>query len=232
MSFSPLWPAMPPPCLMRAVPGGKSSSSCTTRISSGLILKKPASICTARPLEFMKLCGKRSQALLSMRPTSAWYFGSLRSGIELAAAKRSTSQKPALCRVRSYSLPGFPRPTTRRIKAGCSRRSLLLFLLGLVALVAGLVRTLLRCGPRGRRFAFLRRRRLLGGRHFGRRNNRCGFLFLDDERRDDDRRHDRILGLVQHRLDALWQRQLARMDRLADRQARQIDLDEFRQVVR
>src|SRR4051812_26465264 len=237
MSRKPLCPPMPPPCLMRATPGAKSSSSCTTRISSALILKKPASICTARPLAFMKLCGRRSQApalppVLSRRATSAWYFGSFLKCTPCAEAKRSTSQKPALCRVRSYSLPGLPRPTTRRIKAGCSRRSFLLFLLGLVALGTGLVRTLLRCGPAGRRLAFLRRRRLLGGRHFGRRNNRCGFLFLDDERRDDDRRHDGVLGLVQRRLHALRQRELARVDRLADRQGREIDLDEFRQVVR
>jgi len=45
---------------MRAVPGGKSSSSCTTRISSAGILKNPASICTARPEAFMKVCGSTS----------------------------------------------------------------------------------------------------------------------------------------------------------------------------
>ena len=84
MSFSPLWPAMPPPCLMRAVPGAKSSSSCTTRISSGSILKKPASICTARPLAFMKrLRQQQPGAVARCVPTSAWYFGSLRSATPL-----------------------------------------------------------------------------------------------------------------------------------------------------
>ena len=38
MSFRPLWPPLPPPCLRRMPPGGRSSSSCTTRISSGAIL--------------------------------------------------------------------------------------------------------------------------------------------------------------------------------------------------
>src|SRR5215472_3325331 len=61
MSFRPLWPAMPPPCLRRATPGAKSSSSCTMRTSSGLILKNPASICTGRPLAFMKVCGRSSE---------------------------------------------------------------------------------------------------------------------------------------------------------------------------
>src|ERR1700704_5549023 len=179
MSFRPLCPAMPPPCLMRAIPGAKSSSSCTTRISSGLILKKPASICTARPLAFMKLCGRRSQApLASWRPTSAWYFGSFLNETPLAEAKRSTSQKPALWRVRSYSLPGLPRPTRRRIKL------LLLFLLAaLVAsllgrLVAGFLgaRLVAALGSSGRgSLAFLGRGSLLGGRHLGRRHCRRDF---------------------------------------------------------
>ena len=38
MSLSPLWPPLPPPCLRRMPPGGRSSSSCTTRISAGAIL--------------------------------------------------------------------------------------------------------------------------------------------------------------------------------------------------
>ena len=80
MSRRPLWPAMPPPCFIFAMPGAKSSSSCTTRISAAGILKKPASICTACPLAFMKPCGSTSQApLFGMRPTSAWYLPSLRS---------------------------------------------------------------------------------------------------------------------------------------------------------
>src|SRR5690242_6250471 len=61
----------------------------------------------------------------------------------------------------------------------------LLFFLALVALVAsGLVRPLLRGGAR-RGLAFLRRRRLLGGRHLRRRHcggGRRGLFFLGDER--------------------------------------------------
>ena len=34
MSRSPLWPPWPPPNLSRAVPGGRSSSSCTTSTSA------------------------------------------------------------------------------------------------------------------------------------------------------------------------------------------------------
>src|SRR5258706_10916414 len=246
MSFSPLWPAMPPPCFTRATPGGKSSSSCTTRISSGLILKKPASIGTGGPLAFMNVCGRRSQAPgvpappgpASIRATSAWYFGSLRKCAPLAEAKRSTSQKPALCRVRSYSLPGLPRPTTRRIKAGYSEagysrqtiqsgcvRSFLLFLLA--ALVARLVggRLLAAFGSGALRarlvgalgsLAFFRRG-LLGGRHLGRRDH-CrggGFLFLGDERRDDDGPDHRGLVLVEDRLGALRQAPIGHVGRVA-----------------
>ena len=69
-------------------------------MSPGAILKKPASICTGRPLAFMKFCGSTSHApLASCRPTSAWNFASLRSTVWVSAAKRSTSQEPALCRV-------------------------------------------------------------------------------------------------------------------------------------
>src|SRR5688572_6654075 len=185
---------MPPPCLTFATPGGKSSSSCTTRISSGLILKKPASIWTGWPLRFMNVCGSRSQPppaarLASTRPTSALSFGSLRSTAPFAEAKRSTSQAPALCRVRSYSLPGLPRPTMRRINAQRSG-SLLLLLLALVRsgrlvrrlrLVAGL--GLVALGWRG--LAFLRCG-LFRGRHVRGGDGRRGFLFLDDERGDHD----------------------------------------------
>ena len=38
MSFRPLWPPLPPPCLRRMPPGGRSSSSWMTRISSGVDL--------------------------------------------------------------------------------------------------------------------------------------------------------------------------------------------------
>ncbi|CSD40602.1 Uncharacterised protein [Vibrio cholerae] len=37
VSLSPLCPPCPPPCLNFATPGGKSSSSWATMISSGLI---------------------------------------------------------------------------------------------------------------------------------------------------------------------------------------------------
>jgi hypothetical protein len=33
-------------------------------------------------------------------------------------AMSSSAQQPALCRVRSYSLPGFPNPTIKRIGDG------------------------------------------------------------------------------------------------------------------
>src|SRR5712664_96276 len=237
MSFRPLCPAIPPPCLMRAMPGAKSSSSCTTSISSCLILKIPASICTARPLAFMKLCGRSSQApLASWRPTSAWYFGSFLNDTPFAAANFSTSQKPALWRVRSYSLPGLPRPTRSRIKL------LLLFLLAaLVArllggLVAGFLGALLgACSALGGSargsLAFLGRGSLLGGRHIRRRHCRRDFLVLRDELRNDDRRHHGILVLVQRRLDPLRKGQVPHMDRMAHREAAQVDLDEFRQIV-
>ena len=38
---SPLWPARPPPALSRTVPGGRSSSSCTTTIDAGSSIAEP-----------------------------------------------------------------------------------------------------------------------------------------------------------------------------------------------
>src|SRR3984893_18532876 len=43
------------------------------------------------------------------------------------AAKKSTTAKPILCRVSTYSGPGFPRPATRRIR-DCKFLLLLFFL--------------------------------------------------------------------------------------------------------
>ena len=189
MSFRPLWPAMPPPCLMRTVPGGKSSSSCTTRISSGAILKKPASICTARPARVHEgLRQQQPDAAPSCGRPAPGSWSSLRSAMPLRGAKRSTSQNPALCRVRSYSLPGLPRPT---MSADPGQRLLLLFLrppcrrrLARRGLAAGACRPPCR-RPSAPSSAFVGRGRLLRGRHLarGRHGLGCGFLFLGDERR-------------------------------------------------
>ncbi len=46
-------PTMPPPRLSLATPGGRSSSSCATRIASGLMRKKLAKAATDWPLRFM-----------------------------------------------------------------------------------------------------------------------------------------------------------------------------------
>src|SRR5688572_14568986 len=236
MSFKPLCPAMPPPCFRRTVPAGKSSSSCTTSTSSGLILKKPASICTGCPLRFMNDCGRSSHEPLPVLPTSALNLGSLRRTTPFAWANFSTSQKPALWRVRSYSLPGFPRPTTSLITWRLPL--LLVFLLALLSrllgglrgrLLASLGRTL------GRRFALLRLGGLLGRRNLRRRDRgggSGGFLFLGDELRHDHRGDDGVLVLLEGKLDAFRQLQVARVDRVPHRQVAEVDLDEFRQVVR
>ncbi|MNY43399.1 hypothetical protein D3C86_1783530 [compost metagenome] len=45
------------------------------------------------------------------RPARPWKRPSTRSVVPPMRASWSTSQKPALCRVASYSAPGLPRPT-------------------------------------------------------------------------------------------------------------------------
>ena len=113
MSLSPLCPESPPPNLSFTSPGGRSSSSCATRISSagdaieareradraaglvheGVGLEQPD---VARP------------ARAPPRPGSAPRAA---SRARAARATSSTHQKPALWRVASYFLPGLPRPT-------------------------------------------------------------------------------------------------------------------------
>src|SRR5439155_25784889 len=107
---------------------------------------------------------------------------------------------------------------------------LLLFFLGffrLFGLLGGL-RSSLRSGLLTLRWrlAFLRRSGLLGRRHFGRRHRLCGrFLFLGDQCRHDHGRDDRVLVLVQRQLDALGQRELAHVHRVADREVAEVYLD-------
>lgn len=127
ISLSPLWPPWPPPNLSLTVPGIKSSSSCTTRICSGGILKKWASAPSARPLAFMKVCGAASRISPpgnGARPTKAWKRG---SGFKLApsdCASLSNHQKPALCRVCAYSAPGLPSPAISRSGTGAGTAEL------------------------------------------------------------------------------------------------------------
>ena len=219
MSFRPLWPAMPPPCLSFAVPGGKSSSSCTTRISSGSILKKPASICTGRPLAFMKRLRQQQPGAAvrtSSCPTSAWNFGpcAARRRWPRRSARPARSRRCGGCArtpcpdCRGRRRGGSPRLTScLSCRRPASRRACRRRLLG------ALRRRPSRRPCRrafGSRFAFLGRRRLLGGRHFGRRaplrQLRSSSSVISSG--IDDGRDHRVLALVQHRLDALRQRQV------------------------
>src|SRR5689334_14558702 len=63
----------------------------------------------------MKVWGSSSQQSASppvIRPTRPENLPSLRRRTFSISARFSTHQKPALCRVASYSRPGLPRPTT------------------------------------------------------------------------------------------------------------------------
>src|SRR4051812_11062167 len=70
---------------------------------------------TALPLRFIKVKGltKRQDSLsTAVLRTRLWKaLSSLKSSLEYSLARASRQKKPALCRVFSYSGPGFPNPT-------------------------------------------------------------------------------------------------------------------------
>src|SRR5207245_367367 len=83
-----------------------------------------ASRATERPDRFMKVCGSSSHTVWPCtlaRATRPWNPFSGTSDTFSSRASASTHQKPALCRVASYSGPGLPRPTNSLIMASLRR---------------------------------------------------------------------------------------------------------------
>jgi len=120
MSVRPLWPPVPPPFFSFTVPGGRSSSSCTTSIWPGSMRWKCVNEATQRPLSFMYVSGLSSQNSWppsSTRVVQPENLDCFDHDARLRPAMASTHQKPALCRVASYFLPGLPRPTMRRMSS-------------------------------------------------------------------------------------------------------------------
>ena len=86
MSLRPLWPAMPPPCFSFATPGGEIELVVDHQDLFGLDLEeagehlhRPA----ARVHEALRQEQPGAALVLDAAPTSAWYFGSLRSATPL-----------------------------------------------------------------------------------------------------------------------------------------------------
>src|ERR1700686_3409554 len=85
-----------------------------TRISSGCSLYQRSSSATASPLRFIYVIGLTSVTFSRprlplariARPRRSFHFQ------PCCAASLSTTRKPTLCLVRSYSAPGLPRPIT------------------------------------------------------------------------------------------------------------------------
>src|SRR5260221_1658028 len=261
MSRSPLWPAWPPPNFIFTLPGMRSSSSCTTRISSGAMAKKRADAATARPERFMNVIGFSSRTAPAFA-TSPANFDSWTSDAPSFAASSSANKNPALWRVFAYSRPGLPSPATRRMGVfnvstrGCQKKKpasfsrascdaafwrrawfplllpvVLLAVLLVVFLVDGLFGALVgSLVARSGCFAFHRRGRGRCGLGFC---GCCEFFVGFDLRARHDRRGDHGIELAAlHDGDA--RRQLHRRDvqRVADFQRGQIDLDEPRKVLR
>src|ERR1700756_3719746 len=59
----------------------------------------------------MGLSSHSSLSPIRARASSARWRGSLRNRAPCRPASSSANWKPALCRVRAYSVPGLPRPT-------------------------------------------------------------------------------------------------------------------------
>ena len=123
---SPLWPASPPPALTRTVPGGRSSSSCTTTMEDGSAMPnrwpghaRPAPIRSCRWSEWPAPPSYRRGR--RRRRGACSPFSAL-SDAPARVASRSTVSAPTLCSVPANSLPGLPNPTTSR-SAEAPRRS-------------------------------------------------------------------------------------------------------------
>src|SRR5580692_3633575 len=105
----------------------------------------------------MKVCGLRSATgapLASAPRVHTPENFCLKSGQPPASRRASATMKPTLCRLLSYSRPGFPRPTTRC--TACLRLLLLVVLLVVLLRVGRGASARRRSGARSRRlFDFL-----------------------------------------------------------------------------
>src|SRR6266404_2836284 len=114
IDFQPLCPPALPRARKRIVPKGRARSSLIT--TSDLPTSASSSFASrqanASPLTFMKVCGFTSFDLwpsITPPPTSERHSRRF-TVTPSSAANLSTSRKPTLCRVHSYSLPGLRSP--------------------------------------------------------------------------------------------------------------------------
>src|SRR5690606_25542408 len=117
VSRRPFWPPWPPSNFSRATPGGRSSSSCTSRVCSGSIFQNRIAASTDLPLRFIKVAGLSSQTPWPPTLTFTVSPNSLASTLKRSphrSASASTKRNPALCRIRACSGPGLPSPTMSR----------------------------------------------------------------------------------------------------------------------
>ena len=115
----PLWPARPPPTLTRTVPGGQVELVVDDRPAARDRRCRSAArgAATAWPVSFMYVSGKASttRSAAEARPRRrarvvAAGLAACRRACRRASSRRPRS--PTLWRVRAYSLPGLPSPTT------------------------------------------------------------------------------------------------------------------------
>src|SRR5215218_9720717 len=115
IDFSPLCPPAEPRSRTRIWPSGKARSSeitmsCLIGDSLSIFASKHATAC---PLRFMKVCGFTNFVRVpstSPRPTSELH-SRLLTLMPSSWANLSINMNPRLCRVDSYSFPGFHKPT-------------------------------------------------------------------------------------------------------------------------
>src|SRR6185369_15155926 len=122
IDLSPLCPPAEPRSRMRIVPSGSARSSeittnCLTGESSSSFANRHDTAC---PLRFMNVCGFASfVAAFSICPRPTSELHSRRpTTIPSSWANLSINMNPRLCRVHSYSLPGFPKPTINILVVG------------------------------------------------------------------------------------------------------------------
>src|SRR6185503_1050667 len=118
IDFKPLCPPAEPRSRMRIFPTGNARSSeittsCPIRSAGDSLSIFRSKHATACPLRFMKVCGFTNFVRvpsISPRPTSELH-SRLLTLMPSSWANLSINMNPRLCRVDSYSFPGFPKPT-------------------------------------------------------------------------------------------------------------------------
>eukprot|EP00964_Phaeocystis_antarctica_P015499 scaffold8577_cov61-Phaeocystis_antarctica.AAC.4 len=122
--LTPRWPPPLPPHLSLMRPTARSRSSCTTRMREIGSACRRAIAAAARPERFIGVIGCATTTVAAPNVPAATHAPSLLRQLEnagLTARIDSSSMAPTLCRVRSYRLPGLPRPRMRRDGGGaCS----------------------------------------------------------------------------------------------------------------